>query len=249
MQQAFLDAQAFQCGFCAAGMIMTAATFDAEARQDLPRMLKGNLCRCTGYHSIDDALHGVVNVEEDIAGEACGRSVRNPFAEAIVTRQRALHARCAADGRHAASEIAALAASACAHQIDQARQGASRARRRRHLHLGGRAAEALLDGDARGSPGRSRRHLHARQCRALRRPEGRGRGGRDRRRGGSRLPAARGRVRAAAGGVRSGSWPWSRARRSCTTRAWPSATTSMSTSMASSAMSSRASRRPTPSTR
>ncbi len=84
MQQAFLDAQAFQCGFCAAGMIMTAATFDAEARQDLPRMLKGNLCRCTGYHSIDDALHGVVNVEEDVAGKACGRSVRNPFAEAIV---------------------------------------------------------------------------------------------------------------------------------------------------------------------
>jgi CO/xanthine dehydrogenase Mo-binding subunit/aerobic-type carbon monoxide dehydrogenase small subunit (CoxS/CutS family) len=85
MQQAFLDAQAFQCGFCAAGMIMTAATFDEEARQDLPRMLKGNLCRCTGYHSIDDALHGLVNVEDDVAGEACGRSLRNPFAEAIVT--------------------------------------------------------------------------------------------------------------------------------------------------------------------
>ena len=85
MQKAFLDAQAFQCGFCAAGMIMTAATFDQAARDDLPRMLKGNLCRCTGYHSIDDALHGVVNVEEDTAGDACGRSVRNPFAEAIVT--------------------------------------------------------------------------------------------------------------------------------------------------------------------
>ena len=86
MQQAFLDAQAFQCGFCAAGMIMTAATFDGEARQDLPHRLKGNLCRCTGYHSIDDALHGVVNVEEEAGGEdACGRSLRNPFAEAIVT--------------------------------------------------------------------------------------------------------------------------------------------------------------------
>jgi [2Fe-2S] binding domain/Aldehyde oxidase and xanthine dehydrogenase, a/b hammerhead domain len=86
MQQAFLDAQAFQCGFCAAGMIMTAATFDAEAREELPRMLKGNLCRCTSYHSIDDALHGVVNVEEEAAGvEACGRSLRNPFAEQIVT--------------------------------------------------------------------------------------------------------------------------------------------------------------------
>ena len=86
MQQAFLDAQAFQCGFCAAGMIMTAATFDKTAREDLPHMLKGNLCRCTGYHSIDDALHGVVNVEDDVAGvEACGRSLRNPFAESIVT--------------------------------------------------------------------------------------------------------------------------------------------------------------------
>jgi len=85
MQKAFLDAQAFQCGFCAAGMIMTSATFSEEDRNDLPRMLKGNLCRCTGYHSIDDALHGVVNVEDDVAGEACGRSVRNPFAEGIVT--------------------------------------------------------------------------------------------------------------------------------------------------------------------
>src|SRR4029078_12864146 len=43
MQQAFLDAQAFQCGFCAAGMIMTAATFDEGASEDLPHMLKGNL--------------------------------------------------------------------------------------------------------------------------------------------------------------------------------------------------------------
>ncbi len=120
MQQAFLDAQAFQCGFCAAGMIMTAATFDEQARQDLPRMLKGNLCRCTGYHSIDDALHGVVNAEEDVAGKACGASLRSPFAEAIVTGQSALYAR-RADGRHAASESAALAASPCAHQIHQAR--------------------------------------------------------------------------------------------------------------------------------
>jgi putative selenate reductase molybdopterin-binding subunit len=85
MQQAFLDAQAFQCGFCAAGMIMTAATLDEKAREDLPRLLKGNLCRCTGYHSIDDALHGVVNVERDVAGQACGASLQSPFAEAIVT--------------------------------------------------------------------------------------------------------------------------------------------------------------------
>ena len=85
MQQAFLDAQAFQCGFCTAGMIMTAATFDEAARRDLPHMLKGNLCRCTGYQSIVDALEGIKSIEEDVAGQACGASLSSPFAEAIVT--------------------------------------------------------------------------------------------------------------------------------------------------------------------
>ncbi len=59
MQQAFLDAQAFQCGYCTAGMIMTAAALDDERRADLPHALKGNLCRCTGYRAIGDALQGV----------------------------------------------------------------------------------------------------------------------------------------------------------------------------------------------
>ena len=97
MQQAFLDAQAFQCGFCAAGMIMTAATFDEAARQDLPRMLKGNLCRCTGYHSIDDALHGVVNVEDEVAGEGLRQEPAQPVRRSHRHRQSALHARRAAE--------------------------------------------------------------------------------------------------------------------------------------------------------
>src|ERR1700738_5366856 len=59
MQQAFLDAQGFQCGYCAAGMIMTAVALDDAQRSDLPRALKGNLCRCTGYRSISDAIRGV----------------------------------------------------------------------------------------------------------------------------------------------------------------------------------------------
>lgn len=85
MQQAFLDAQAFQCGFCTAGMIMTAASFTGEAREDLSRVLKGNLCRCTGYRSIDDAIHGIAETEEDVAGRACGASLSNPFGNSIVT--------------------------------------------------------------------------------------------------------------------------------------------------------------------
>lgn len=87
VQQAFLDAQAFQCGFCTAGMIMTSASLDASRRQDLPHALKGNLCRCTGYRSIDDALHGQKSTEADVAGEACGASLQNPFGRDIVTGQ------------------------------------------------------------------------------------------------------------------------------------------------------------------
>jgi aerobic-type carbon monoxide dehydrogenase small subunit (CoxS/CutS family) len=87
VQQAFLDAQAFQCGFCTPGMIMTAAALDADQCADLPHALKGNLCRCTGYRAIGDALAGVQSTGKDLAGQACGASLVNPFAEAIVTGQ------------------------------------------------------------------------------------------------------------------------------------------------------------------
>jgi putative selenate reductase molybdopterin-binding subunit len=85
MQQAFLDAQSFQCGYCAAGMIMTAASLTDEQKRDLPRALKGNLCRCTGYGSIRDAFAGVKNVTGEEARASSGTSVPNPFAHDIVT--------------------------------------------------------------------------------------------------------------------------------------------------------------------
>jgi putative selenate reductase molybdopterin-binding subunit len=85
VQQAFLDAHAFQCGFCSAGMIMTVAALDEAQQADLPHALKGNLCRCTGYRSISDALQHIGSTEHDVAGHACGASVPNPFAESIVT--------------------------------------------------------------------------------------------------------------------------------------------------------------------
>jgi putative selenate reductase molybdopterin-binding subunit len=85
MQQKFLEAQGFQCGFCAAGMIMTAASLNQAQLADLPHALKGNLCRCTGYRSVADAIHGIGSAEDDVAGQACGASLRNPFDEGIVT--------------------------------------------------------------------------------------------------------------------------------------------------------------------
>ncbi|MCA1457585.1 molybdopterin-dependent oxidoreductase [Bradyrhizobium sp. BRP22] len=84
LQQAFLDAQGFQCGFCTAGMILTCASLNQAQRQELGVSLKGNICRCTGYRSIKDALDGKSNVEEADAGTAFGRSLPAPAGPLVV---------------------------------------------------------------------------------------------------------------------------------------------------------------------
>jgi putative selenate reductase molybdopterin-binding subunit len=85
MQSAFLEAQGFQCGFCTAGMIMTAASLNQAQKADLGTALKGNLCRCTGYRAIEDAIAGVRNVEDAEPGEACGHNTPAPAGPDIVT--------------------------------------------------------------------------------------------------------------------------------------------------------------------
>ena len=84
-QQAFLDAQAFQCGFCTAGMAMTAASLGDDQRRDVARALKGNLCRCTGYRAIGDAVAGLSHVQAPLAGAAAGANVASPAGRAIMT--------------------------------------------------------------------------------------------------------------------------------------------------------------------
>ncbi|GHF05077.1 molybdopterin-dependent oxidoreductase [Pseudolysinimonas yzui] len=81
VQRAFADAGAFQCGFCTAGFVVTASALDRAPHQDLDHALKGNLCRCTGYRSIRDAVAGTVNVD----GDALGASVAPPAAMRVVT--------------------------------------------------------------------------------------------------------------------------------------------------------------------
>ena len=60
VQRAFVDAGAVQCGFCTPGLVV--ATADLLARAPLPsddeirEALSGNLCRCTGYAKIFDAV-------------------------------------------------------------------------------------------------------------------------------------------------------------------------------------------------
>ncbi len=87
VQRAFAEAGAFQCGFCTAGFVVTASALDQAPRSpsgepaDLDHALKGNLCRCTGYRSIRDALAGTVNFD----GHAVGTSVAPPAALRVVT--------------------------------------------------------------------------------------------------------------------------------------------------------------------
>ena len=60
LQQAFVDAGAIQCGFCTPGMVMTAHAFLLKnpnpSRVQIRKALQGNLCRCTGYQQIIDAV-------------------------------------------------------------------------------------------------------------------------------------------------------------------------------------------------
>ncbi|WP_436520013.1 molybdopterin-dependent oxidoreductase [Actinoplanes sp. HUAS TT8] len=83
VQKAFLEAQGFQCGFCTAGLIMTTAALTDEQRSDLPRSLKGNLCRCTGYRAVGDAVAGKCNVRT--SGPAVGSALGAPAGPQVVT--------------------------------------------------------------------------------------------------------------------------------------------------------------------
>jgi len=60
IQEAFRAKHGLQCGFCTPGIILTVQAFlrehPAPSREAIREMLAGNLCRCTGYHFIVDAV-------------------------------------------------------------------------------------------------------------------------------------------------------------------------------------------------
>ncbi len=60
VQEALATGFGFQCGFCSPGMSVTASTLTADDLDDLDRHMKGNLCRCTGYRPIREAIRASV---------------------------------------------------------------------------------------------------------------------------------------------------------------------------------------------
>jgi len=65
LQQSFVDSGAIQCGFCTPGMLMSAAELlrrnPHPTEKEIRRSLSGNLCRCTGYQKIVDAIKAVTD--------------------------------------------------------------------------------------------------------------------------------------------------------------------------------------------
>ena len=68
LKEAFVSYEASQCGFCSPGMILTARWLLAENpkpnREEIREALSGNLCRCTGYQKILDAIEYVSREEK-----------------------------------------------------------------------------------------------------------------------------------------------------------------------------------------
>jgi len=64
LQQAFIDHHAVQCGFCTPGMLMSAKALlihnPHPSREEIKTALEGNLCRCTGYEQIIEAIESVI---------------------------------------------------------------------------------------------------------------------------------------------------------------------------------------------
>jgi len=69
IQEAFIVHGAVQCGFCTPGMVLAAADLlkrnPAPDRHEIRRAISGNLCRCTGYQKIVDAIESLARVEEE----------------------------------------------------------------------------------------------------------------------------------------------------------------------------------------
>lgn len=63
MQQAFVDHDAFQCGYCTSGQIMSAVALlregHASTDEDIAEFMSGNLCRCAAYPNIRSAIRAV----------------------------------------------------------------------------------------------------------------------------------------------------------------------------------------------
>jgi carbon-monoxide dehydrogenase small subunit len=76
LQDSFWETHALQCGYCTPGMLMTASALldenPAPSREDIREAISGNLCRCTGYQQIVEAIELAAKRTNEIGGQGDG---------------------------------------------------------------------------------------------------------------------------------------------------------------------------------
>ena len=82
MQKAFIDCFAVQCGFCTPGMILAAVAmlnhYPDPTEEQVRDIMRGNICRCTGYTKIIDAIMQAKEVMKQAAGEINEETLPKP---------------------------------------------------------------------------------------------------------------------------------------------------------------------------
>jgi len=81
LQQSFIHHNSFQCGFCAPGIILSATellkhnTYPNE--EQIKEAIAGNLCRCTGYQPIIDAIKSLTSNPESFKASGRNREIKS----------------------------------------------------------------------------------------------------------------------------------------------------------------------------
>lgn len=82
LQEAFLEAGAVQCGYCTPGMLMSGIAllnlYSHPTRQQIRKEMEGNICRCTGYERIADAVLLAVEKMDAARAKAAAEKMPEP---------------------------------------------------------------------------------------------------------------------------------------------------------------------------
>jgi carbon-monoxide dehydrogenase small subunit len=102
VQDAFCETHGLQCGYCTPGMILTAHALlgqnDAPSREDIVEAISGNICRCTGYGQIVEAVEFAAdrlrkaNMPRNTRGAHANAAILDPTAETDAPQEGVLEA-------------------------------------------------------------------------------------------------------------------------------------------------------------
>src|SRR5262249_6477549 len=155
LQEAFWERHALQCGFCTPGMIMAGVELlgtngDRLTDAEIRRGLEGNICRCTGYQHIVEAMHeaavgwdGDPGRKEDRGSDRCAHEARRGPGDDHRDREVHRRSEAARDGSRRDPALAVRPRADQGHRHDEGGGGAGRGRRLHRQGLRASAAAAV----------------------------------------------------------------------------------------------------------